>query len=177
MASTLAERVRAVRLERGLGVNELDRLAQVGKGYTSRVEAGERERISTDLVERYAVALGVSHEWLALGTGSRQPASPDAIPKGANLPALRAVLTVLAGDTDPALVRSFWETAIAVDGGDDVPAIEWAARFVMAWMSANKPAPPRSTKVALHPQPGKKRGLDGALAELESGAKVKKLDE
>lgn len=176
MASTLAERVKTVRLERGLGINELDRLAGVGKGYTSRVEAGERERISTELVERYAAALGVSHEWLALGTGSRQPASPDAIPAGTNLPALRAVLTVLAGDTDPALVGSFWTAASALDGADEVPSIEWAARFVMAWMNANKPAPPK-TKITLSGQPGKKRGMDKGLAELERGEKVKKLDE
>lgn len=53
MASTLAERVRMVREERGLGVNELDRLAGVGKGYTSRVEGGARGRISSDLIHRY----------------------------------------------------------------------------------------------------------------------------
>lgn len=177
MASTIAERMKSAREAAGFGFNELDRAAKVAKGNTSRVESGEREQLGADVTARYAAALGVSHEWLATGSGPRRPPSPDIIPTGTNLPALRAVLTVLAGDTDPALVGSFWTTAAAIDGADEVPSIEWAARFVMAWMQANKPAPPKATKIALNGQPGKKRGMDKGLAELERGEKVKKLDE
>lgn len=177
MASTLAERMRAARDAKGLGTNALDRLANVAKGNTSRVESGGRKQLGADVVARYAVALGVAHEWLATGLGPRQPPSPEAIPVGTSLPVLRAVLTLLAGDTDPALVRSFWETASAVAGAEDVPAIEWAARFVMAWMSANKPSAPK-TKIVLDPNHGKRRPMDKAIADLVAGEpKVKTLDE
>ena len=177
MASTLGERVKAAREAKGLQVNELDRLAKVSKGSTSRVEADQRKRVSADIIAKYAAALGVSHEWLATGSGPRQPASPDVIPAGTNLPTLRSVLALLAGDTDLDLVRSFWTAATVLDGADEVPAIEWAARFVMAWMNANKPAA-RKTKIVLNEGPGKRRPLDKALADLEAGeTKVKTLDE
>lgn len=168
MASTLAERIRSVREARGIGVAELDRLADASRGSTSRIESGKRTGIGPEMVDKYARALGVSHEWLARGTGPQQPASPDAIPAGANLPALRSLLAVVAGDTDPNLVRHFWERAAEQPESDTVSPLEWAERFVLAWMSANKPRAPR-TKVTLDPSPGKAHPMDEAIGRLAEG--------
>lgn len=143
MTSTLAERMRSAREARGWRVNELDRHAGKAKsGYASRIESGERTKVSPQILGAYARALGVNHEWLATGGGERQPASPDLLPPGGNVPRLRGLLALVAGDTDPEFVRLFWDQASGAENAEAVPALEWADRFTAAWHRANKPGPP-----------------------------------
>lgn len=70
--SSVGQRITRIRLLRGLKVNELDRLACVAPGTTSRIERGERggkggHRAET--LRRYAKALRVRLDYLLTETG------------------------------------------------------------------------------------------------------------
>lgn len=82
------ERLRVVRLERGLGVRELSRLAGLGVtgADVSRIENGKQGAPSFTKIKAMAAVLGVSPEWLWDGTGpreiapSREPDTKDPYP-------------------------------------------------------------------------------------------------
>lgn len=64
MKQTFQERLRALREERGLRVNELERLAGVSTGSVSRFEYGDRKVVGSDILAKLAAALGVSMDVL-----------------------------------------------------------------------------------------------------------------
>lgn len=78
----------AVRADRGLSQNALERLAGISEGQVSRIEGGERGKsISLDSAFRLARALGLTIEALITGHGlvlssaSVVPAAPRARPR------------------------------------------------------------------------------------------------
>ena len=64
---TIYERIRALRIEKGLSQGELARLVGYeGRSAISKVENGDRD-ISQSMIEKYANALGVSPAYLLYG--------------------------------------------------------------------------------------------------------------
>lgn len=82
MADERGERLRRLRIERGLGVRELSRLAGLGEAGAdvSRIENGKQGTPGYDKIRALAAVLGVSAEWLWDGSGPREPSprEPDA---------------------------------------------------------------------------------------------------
>lgn len=66
---TLGRRVHIARLQRELGVNELDRLLEKKAGYTSRLESGGYENPRRDTLLALSDVLGLRLEWLMRGVG------------------------------------------------------------------------------------------------------------
>ncbi len=56
---------------RGLSAHELDKMAQVTRGYTSRLESGDRQSPEFAPIVKIARALGVSLDFLAHGKAGR----------------------------------------------------------------------------------------------------------
>jgi transcriptional regulator with XRE-family HTH domain len=67
---SIGERVRYFREERGLGVRELARLAEVNASIISRLESGERAGLSLENAGRLARVLGISLHMLRDGKES-----------------------------------------------------------------------------------------------------------
>ncbi len=63
------KRLMQAREARGLGVNELQRRADLGSGQVSRYEFGDRAKIPAHYLGQLADALGVSLDWLWFGRG------------------------------------------------------------------------------------------------------------
>ncbi len=79
----LGKRIALARTTRGLGVNELGRMAGVDGGVISRLEAGKKPNVGMPTVAALCVALDVRLEWLVLGRGTmtEQPASSRVRPQ------------------------------------------------------------------------------------------------
>jgi len=70
-------RLRELRTEQGLSLSEVARRASVSKAYLSQLERGESSQPSYEVVNRLAVALGVSAARLAGHTASwERPEGP-----------------------------------------------------------------------------------------------------
>ena len=75
-SSTLADRVRARMSALGLNQEQVEKKADLSKGYLSRILNGERRNLGPAIFDRLAKALGVSAPWLASGlnlTGEMGP--------------------------------------------------------------------------------------------------------
>ncbi len=100
---TLRHRLALAREEAGIPSLQLDELAGVGGGRTSRVENGKRlSGLPLDTVIKLAGALGVRPAWLALGEEPMKkpaapPAPPPSLPPHAGLDPL--------GDARPAFAK------------------------------------------------------------------------
>lgn len=66
---TLAGRLKAARALAGISGRELGRLAGVSETYPSMIESGLRPNVEGHIVDRFAVVLGVSCDWLLGGRG------------------------------------------------------------------------------------------------------------
>lgn len=66
---TIGRRLREARERKGYGSAELDIMAEVGRGTTSRIEAGERPEVSAVVLSKLAATLGVHLDWLVHGRG------------------------------------------------------------------------------------------------------------
>ena len=67
----LAGRLKYARDARGLGSNELGRLAGLGVGLVSKYEKGERgARSSSEIITKFAEALQIDRSWLEVGKSS-----------------------------------------------------------------------------------------------------------
>jgi transcriptional regulator with XRE-family HTH domain len=77
--TTLADRVREARTEKGWSMNALDRkIGQGDGGYTTRIESGEKKNPEIHILERMADELGVRRAWLVLGEEPKRGADvPD----------------------------------------------------------------------------------------------------
>ena len=65
---TVYERIREVRLERGMTLEELaHKVGYNSRGAMSKIERGER-RITVDLLKRIAAALNVEPDYLVMGS-------------------------------------------------------------------------------------------------------------
>lgn len=73
--ATVAERVRAARVARGLGSRELARLAGLGEGHVATVEGRVGHAVEVDTMVKLAAALRVSLDWLITGKGEG-PSAP-----------------------------------------------------------------------------------------------------
>jgi transcriptional regulator with XRE-family HTH domain len=73
MTDDRGDRLRKTRLEKGLGVRELSRLAGLGEtgADVSRIENGKQGTPGFDKIKALAEALGVSPQWLWDGDGPR----------------------------------------------------------------------------------------------------------
>jgi transcriptional regulator with XRE-family HTH domain len=67
MSSTLAERVRATMATKGFNQDQLEKAAELSKGYLSRILSGDRRNLGPAIIDRLANALGVGAPWLASG--------------------------------------------------------------------------------------------------------------
>ena len=56
----LGDNIRKLRLEKGLGLNEVARLANITGGYLSSIENNKRTNVGTEILESIAKAIGVS---------------------------------------------------------------------------------------------------------------------
>lgn len=63
---SLGRRIEAARIAKGLGLNELDRLAGIAPGTTSRIEADKRTTPGAKVLRKYATALGVTVDYLIM---------------------------------------------------------------------------------------------------------------
>src|SRR5882724_3119125 len=75
-SSTLADRVRARMSALGLNQEQVEKKADLSKGYLSRILNGERRNLGPAIFDRLARVLGVSAPWLASGlnlTGDMGP--------------------------------------------------------------------------------------------------------
>lgn len=87
-----AERLKHAMAKRGvLGVNELDRQAKLGAGWTSRFldEKKPKKRPGPDTIERVCAALRIRPEWLLHGRGPMEAAPPAPMPDGSSQTKLR----------------------------------------------------------------------------------------
>lgn len=66
----LARRLNYARGERGMGLNELSRAADVSASTISRIENGGYVGVTAETIVKLAAALNVSIDWLLLGKGS-----------------------------------------------------------------------------------------------------------
>jgi transcriptional regulator with XRE-family HTH domain len=82
--ASLGDRIKGAREAKGLGTNELGRLAGTTGATISRLEGGERSKRggSIETVAKIASALGVRAEWLASGAGA-MTAADDPYPNRA----------------------------------------------------------------------------------------------
>lgn len=88
---SLGARLRLARELAGISARELDRIARSrGDGLAARVESGARSNLEAGTAEEYAVALGLSLDWLISGIG--QPPSEKKV--RAAVEAARAVRAV-----------------------------------------------------------------------------------
>lgn len=72
--ATLGERIERARIARGLSKHRLEVLAQLSKGYASRLTNDKRgERPAPSTLRRLADVLQVSYEWLAEERGDMAP--------------------------------------------------------------------------------------------------------
>lgn len=69
-----ARRLKFAREERGLGVNELARLADIAASSLSRMENKQYVGVTLPTVVKLSMALDVSIDWLVLGRGA-EPSS------------------------------------------------------------------------------------------------------
>nr|DAE48769.1 MAG TPA: helix-turn-helix domain protein [Caudoviricetes sp.] len=60
MINLLGDNIRKLRLEKGLGLNEVARLANITGGYLSSIENNKRTNVGTEILESIAKAIGVS---------------------------------------------------------------------------------------------------------------------
>ena len=80
---SIGERLRQAMAARGVGTNELNRLARLpdgsilSHGYVSRVAGGHKESPRLDKLRALAMALRVRFEWLAFGDGAMDMASGE----------------------------------------------------------------------------------------------------
>lgn len=56
----LGDKIKKIRLEKNMGLNETARIAGITGGYLSSIENGKRTNPSTESLQRIATALGVS---------------------------------------------------------------------------------------------------------------------
>jgi len=101
-------RLRLARETRGYGCNDLDKLARLSSGYTSKIETGRRKDVEAVYVLRLAQALKISIAWLITGEGTMDDATSGTLPVApAPKPNLEHVLRVLGPK------RKWGPTAIA----------------------------------------------------------------
>jgi transcriptional regulator with XRE-family HTH domain len=79
-AETLAQRVRRLRLDRGLAQEELARQVGVSKTQVYLVENGLTKNPRPERLRRYARALGVTPEYLREGRGPERPQAEGELP-------------------------------------------------------------------------------------------------
>ena len=93
MASTLAERVRATMATKGFNQDQLEKAAELSKGYLSRILSGDRRNLGPAIIDRLATALGVSAPWLASGLNINTEVGPllDAVRAVPNLQTLASL--------------------------------------------------------------------------------------
>ncbi|MDI3286105.1 helix-turn-helix domain-containing protein [Polyangium sp. 15x6] len=119
----LGDRVKQARQLRGIKSTELDRLAGVSQGTTSRLESKQRGKFggTATTVQRVAKALRVNMEWLMTGQGPMEETEEDPIPN-------RALAASIArdGGVDEEAIR-------AVLG---MPVKDAEARTVLWWIDA-----------------------------------------
>ncbi len=109
----LGDRVKQARQLRGIKSTELDRLAGVSQGTTSRLESKQRGKFggTATTVARVAKALRVNMEWLMTGQGAMEETEEDPIPNraiaasiardgGVDEDAIRAVLAMPVKDAE-----------------------------------------------------------------------------
>lgn len=77
-AGTFAERVKQVRLLRGMTARGVDAAAGIAPGHTWQIEKGNRTNPEARTVMGLARALGVTVDWLLTGTGVEPAESPKA---------------------------------------------------------------------------------------------------
>lgn len=73
--SSVAERVRTIRLRAGLSARELSELAGVSNAYVTLLESGRRSAPSHEIVSSIARVLGTTSDWLSQGIGPAPKAS------------------------------------------------------------------------------------------------------
>lgn len=114
---TLADRLRYAREYRRLRSNQLNNLAGLASGYTSRIESGERLQPSAEHLSKIAGALGVRLQWLMQGTEPMIEAASAGVSSLPNLE--RCIATRPEGRWSPAIL------AAARTAARDRPVGEW----------------------------------------------------
>ena len=119
----LGDRVRQVRTIRGYASTELDRLAGVSHGTTSRLESKQRGKFggTGSTIGRIAKALGVRLEWLMTGQGSMEEPQEDPLPN-------RALAVSIA--RDGGIAEEAIQAALVL------PVKDAAKRTVLWWIDA-----------------------------------------
>jgi len=69
MKRSLQERVRATRQRARLSTRQLDALAGLTPGHVAAIESGRKGDVMGRVLDRLAIALGASMDWLYAGRG------------------------------------------------------------------------------------------------------------
>ena len=69
VVSRIGERLQQARTMGACTARELDRIADTTEGHVSLLESGVVENVTVDTMARWALALGVTLDWLVLGAG------------------------------------------------------------------------------------------------------------
>lgn len=101
VVSTIADRLEEVLRVRGLGSNELSRLAELSEGFVSHAVTKSRKNPNADIngakAVKIAKAAKVNLEWLLTGEGPRDISPPDLHPVPYSLP-VRSTSIVAEGE-------------------------------------------------------------------------------
>lgn len=71
LTSGLGERLKETRELGELSARELGVLSRVSPTYPALIESGERKQVGADVVAKFAEVLGVTTDYLILGTGKK----------------------------------------------------------------------------------------------------------
>jgi transcriptional regulator with XRE-family HTH domain len=146
------ERLREAVDRLGWSGGDLERAADLPRGYASRLLRGERgRRAPHELVSRIAVALGVTVEWLEavdmVSTGTRRRAAPVVSPAGPLEAVLTYSLREAPGRWSEYTVETALRMGVGAGGGMTNREIEaWLDRVeaVLGEAVGSRPAPPQS---------------------------------
>jgi transcriptional regulator with XRE-family HTH domain len=107
MSSTLAERVRATMATKGFNQDQLEKEAELSKGYLSRILSGERRNLGPAIIDRLASALDVGAPWLASGLNITAEMGPllDAVRAVPNLQVVASLPHAQPGQAQSARLR------------------------------------------------------------------------
>lgn len=158
---TIEGRARYTRILRGLGVNQIGQMEELGGGFTSRLENGQKAGVTAAKLVRLAQVLDVDAGWLLTGRGIWP------LPDAAN--SLDAAVALLAQYTDARLE----EISLAREEADpkglspNAPVIEWlrllSTEICRLRQSTPPKGPPPSPQAIRDTADARARGAVGRL--------------
>jgi phage repressor protein C with HTH and peptisase S24 domain len=138
MMETIGDRLKTIRLERGLTQEQLGKIAGVGKMAISKIESGRTKSPEAITIEPICRKLGYSFQWLMSGNGEKRTLS-DGGPKVVRIPAYEIEAVEDGENFDPE--REIWVQGVDIEvsagPGRVVPEFvptSYRQRFTLKWL-------------------------------------------